>query len=188
MISKCEKANLIRNYYIELEKLLIKYKDEIVKSLNDQLGIKENNKQIIEDNKQTGLIYILKVDDEINKIGYSGDLKKRMKQYNVGRIDELPIVFVYKTDKMKEIEKCLKDNLKQYQYKKNTETFKIDIDFIKETIKYCTLKNALLVKQNKKLFSKDDGKNWLIILDKNSLTDENDLYKKPKKKSKKTLK
>jgi len=50
MISKCEKANLIRNYYIELEKLLIKYKDEIVKSLNDQLGIKENNKEIIEDN------------------------------------------------------------------------------------------------------------------------------------------
>ena len=33
MISKCEKATLIRNYYIELEKLLITYKDDIVKSL-----------------------------------------------------------------------------------------------------------------------------------------------------------
>jgi hypothetical protein len=180
MISKCEKANLIRNYYIELEKLLIKYKDEIVKSLNDQLGIKQNNKQIIEDNKQTGLIYILKVDENINKIGNSGDLKKRMKQYNVGRIDELPIVFVYKTDKMKEIGKCIKDNMKEYQYKKNTETFKIDLDFIRETIKYCTLKNALLVKQNKKLFNKNDEKNWLVILDKKSLTDVDDLYKKPK--------
>jgi len=41
MISKCEKANLVRNYYIELEKLLIKHKDDIVKSLNDQLGIKQ---------------------------------------------------------------------------------------------------------------------------------------------------
>jgi len=37
MISKCEKASLIRNYYIELEKLLIKYKDNIVESLNRQL-------------------------------------------------------------------------------------------------------------------------------------------------------
>jgi phage anti-repressor protein len=101
MISKCEKAKLIRNYYIELEKLLIKYKDEIVKSLNEQLGIKQNNQKIIEENKETGLIYILKVDDENNKLGQSGDLKKRMKQYNVGRIDELPIVFVYKTDKTK---------------------------------------------------------------------------------------
>jgi hypothetical protein len=186
MISKCEKANLIRNYYIELEKLLIKYKDEIVKSLNEQLGIKEQNKKIIEENKETGLIYILKVDDETNKLGRSGDLKKRMKQYNVGRIDELPIVFVYKTDKMKEIEGCLKKNLKQYQYKKNSETFKIDLDFIKETIKYCTLKNALLVKQNKKLLNKDDKKNWLIILDNKSLTDVDDLYKKPKKYIKKS--
>jgi len=184
MISKCEKASLIRNYYIELEKLLIKYKDEIVNSLNNQLGIKENNEIIIEKNKDTGLIYILKVDDEVKKLGNSGDIKKRMKQYNVGRIDELPIVFVYKTDKMKEIEKCLKSNLKQYQYKKNTETFKIDLEFIKETIKYCTLKNALLLKKNKKLLDKKDNKNWLIILDKKSLTNEDDLYK-PKKNKKK---
>jgi len=86
-----------------------------------------------------------------------------MKQYNVGRIDELPIVFVYKTEQMDEIEKCLKNNLKQYQKKKNTELFKIDLEFIKETIKYCTLKNALLVKQNKKLYTQKDNKNWLII-------------------------
>jgi hypothetical protein len=32
-----------------------------------------------------------------------------MTQYNVGRIDELSIVFVYKTEQMDEIEKCLKN-------------------------------------------------------------------------------
>lgn len=58
MISKCEKANLIRNYYIELEKILIKHKDDIVESINEQLGIKNDNKKIIEDNKNNGLIYI----------------------------------------------------------------------------------------------------------------------------------
>jgi phage anti-repressor protein len=47
MISKCEKATLIRNYYIELEKLLITYKDDIVKSLNNQLKIKNNNKKLL---------------------------------------------------------------------------------------------------------------------------------------------
>ena len=187
MISKCEKANLVRNYYIELEKLLIKHKDDIVKSLNDQLGIKHDNKHIIEENKETGLIYILKVEDQTHKLGNSGDIKKRMKQYNVGRIDELPIVFVYKTDKMKEIERCLKTNLKEYQKKKNTEIYNIDLDFIKDTIQYCTKKNALLVKQNKKLIKNNDNKNWLIILDKKSLTDDNDLYKKPKKYVKKSL-
>ncbi len=89
---------------------------------------------------------------------------------------------------MKEIEKCLKLNLKQYQYKKNTELFKIDLDFIKETIKYCTLKDAMLVKMNKKLLNKEDNKNWLVILDKKSLTDVDDLYKKPKKYIKKEKK
>jgi phage anti-repressor protein len=89
MISRTEKASLIRNYYIDLEKLLIKYKEEIVDSLNKQLGIKENNKKVIEKNKQSGLIYVLKVDDETFKIGRTGEIKKRMKQYNVGKLYEL---------------------------------------------------------------------------------------------------
>ena len=41
------------------------------------------------------------------------------------------------------------------------------------------MKNALLVKYNKKLYN--NSKNWLIILDKKSITDVNDLYKKPTK-------
>jgi hypothetical protein len=39
------------------------------------------------------------------------------------RKDYVDTKFVYKTDKMKEIENCIKNNLKQYQFKKNTETF-----------------------------------------------------------------
>ena len=60
MISKSEKASIIRNYYIELEKLLITYKDNIVNDLNNQLGIKNQNNKIIENNNKMGLIYILK--------------------------------------------------------------------------------------------------------------------------------
>jgi len=128
MISKCEKAAIIRNYYIELEKLLITYKDNIVNDLNNQLGIKTTNKEIIDKNNKTGLIYVLKVEDEVHKIGSSKDIKKRMKQYNVGRINELPIVFVYKTTDIEEVESCVKNNLKKYRVKKNAnnEIFKID--------------------------------------------------------------
>jgi phage anti-repressor protein len=61
MISKSEKASIIRNYYIELEKLLITYKDNIVNDLNNQLGIKKQNNKIIQNNNKTGLIYILKL-------------------------------------------------------------------------------------------------------------------------------
>ena len=78
MISKSEKASLIRNYYIDLEKLIITYKDNIVNDLNNQLGVQTKNKEIIENNNKAGLIYILKVDQETNKIGNSNDIKKRM--------------------------------------------------------------------------------------------------------------
>ena len=104
MISKSEKASLIRNYYIDLEKLIITYKDNIVNDLNNQLGIQSKNKEIIENNNKIGLIYILKVDDETHKLGNSNDIKKRMKQYNVGRINELPIVFVYKSKNIVDVE------------------------------------------------------------------------------------
>ena len=119
MISKSEKASLIRNYYIDLEKLIITYKDNIVNDLNNQLGIQTNNKKIIENNNKEGLIYILKVDDETYKLGNSNDIKKRMKQYNVGRINELPIVFVFKSNNIISIENCIKKNLSEYRVKKH---------------------------------------------------------------------
>lgn len=188
MISKCEKAGLVRNYYIELEKLLIKYKDDIDENINRQLGVKIKNKEIIEQNKQHALIYILKVDDEVYKIGKTTELKNRMKQYKVGRISELPIVFVYKTDNINDIEKCMKDNLTKYQLLNKTELYKIDLDFVKDTIQYCSKKNALLLKRNKKLYELNDNKNWLIIIDKQNIDNIDELFTKIKRYKKKTPK
>ena len=191
MLSKSEKSSMIRKYYIDIEKLLIKHKDDIMSSLYQQLGIKQSNKKIIEQNKDTALIYILKTENDTNegfKIGNSGDLKKRMKQYNVGRLSELPIVFVYKTDYMKDIEKCMKDNLKKYQLKSNTEIFDIDLEFIKDTIKYCTQKNATLLKKNTKLYNAKDNKRWLIFIDRDNIDNTDELYKEIKVYQKKTVK
>jgi phage anti-repressor protein len=179
MISRSEKATMIRNFYIEIEKILINYKDNIAQNLYDQLEIKMNNKKIINDNNKKALIYILKVDDKTNegfKIGKTADLKARMRQYNVGRISELPIVFVYQTEYIDEIENCMKENLKRYQLKHNTETFDIDLDFIKDTVTYCTKKNALLIKKNNKLFRAKDNKRWLIFIDTENI-DIDELFK-----------
>ena len=188
MISKCEKASLIRNFYIELEKLIITYKDNIVNDLNNQLGINKTNDKIIKSNEKEGLIYILKVDDEIKKIGNTTDIKKRMKLYKVGKIYELPIIFVYKSKNITEVEKCIKKNLSTYRLKKNAnnELFKIDDEFIKETIIYCN-KTSTKVKENKKLFKKIENNNWLIIIDKTNV-DINLLFKEKTKSIKKTTK
>lgn len=177
MISKCEKAALVRKFYIELEKLIITYKDNIVESLERQIGVKTANREIIEENKNQAMIYVLKVDDEIYKIGKTTELNNRIKQYKVARISELPIVFAYKTDQADDIEKCMKDNLKKYQAKNRTELYKIDLEFVRETVQYCTKKNALLLKRNKKLLDTNDGKNWLIIIDRKNTDNIDQLFK-----------
>jgi phage anti-repressor protein len=184
MISKSEKATLIRKYYIELEKLIIKYKDEINESINRQLGIKTKNDKIKEENKDEALIYILKSDENTYKIGNTKDLKERMTGYNVGHKYELPIVFVFKTNRATEIEKCLKQNLERYQAKNKTELYSIDLEFIRDTIKYCTKTDAIIVKKNTKLFNKTNDK-YVIFIDREDL-DVNSLYKKPKVYQKKT--
>jgi phage anti-repressor protein/predicted GIY-YIG superfamily endonuclease len=185
MISKSEKATLIRKYYIELEKLIIKYKDEINDSINRQLGIKTQNNKIIKNNGDNALIYILKSENATYKIGNTTDIKKRMTQYNVGHLYELPIIFVFKTNRATEIEKCLKQNLERYQAKNKTELYAIDLEYIKETIKYCTKTDAIIVKKNTKLYNSNNQK-WVIIIDRENIN-VNDLYKKPKVYQKKTI-
>ena len=193
MISKSEKASIIRNFYIELEKLIITYKDNIVNDLNRQLEILKNNEKIIKQNNDEGLIYILKVADETYKIGSTTQLKQRMTQYNVGRIDQLPIVYVYKSNNIKEVDKCIKDNLKNYKLKKqkNNEIFNVDDEFIKDTIIYCN-KKSIKLKENIKLSKSNKVDNWLIIIDTKN-KNETRLYKpvkqyQRKKTSKKTSK
>jgi hypothetical protein len=90
MMSESEKANLIRTYHTNLEKLLLKYKEEIVNDLDKQMNIKNNSKEMFENHK--GLIYILKVKDGLYKLKYISENKNKTKKY------KLPIVFIFKID------------------------------------------------------------------------------------------
>lgn len=53
MISRSEKANMIRRFYLDLEKLLITYRENIVNDLNNQLKIRASNKNITDKNSNT---------------------------------------------------------------------------------------------------------------------------------------
>ncbi len=178
MISRCEKADIIRKYYIELEKLLIRYKDEIVENLNAKLGIKLKNKSIITKNKKQMLIYVLKVGDNIYKLGKTSNIENRMKQYKVGHIDESEIVFIYKTNSADIVEKCAKLNLKNYQYINDTELFNIDKEFMINTIKYCQITREKLTDKPYK-FKKDQK--WIVIFE-NVENDKKSLKKLTNKK------
>jgi hypothetical protein len=135
MMSESEKANLIRTYHTNLEKLLVKYKEEIVNDLDKQMNIKNNSKEMFENDK--GLIYILKVKDGLYKLKYISENKNKTKKY------KLPIVFIFKIDY--DIEghiDLIKKELNKYRYKNKTRTYKIDLELIKRNIKYsCDIKS-----------------------------------------------
>jgi len=135
MMSESKKANLIRTYHIDLEKLIVKYKEEIVNDLDKQMNIKKNsNKELFENDPQEddkGLIYILKVRDGIYKLKYISEKKNKTKKY------KLPIVFIFKIENYIEAHiDEIKKNLNKYIYKNKTRTYKIDLELLKNRIKY----------------------------------------------------
>ncbi len=64
MLSKTKKAEEVRTYFIEVEKLMNKYKNYIIESLNKKINILENNQKDIP-NTKNGVIYVLKTDYDI---------------------------------------------------------------------------------------------------------------------------
>lgn len=67
--------------------------------------------------------YIFVIDNKhiknIFKIGQTSDIIKRLDNYNVGRIDEIDLKYLAVVYDSKNVEKCMKHNLKKYQYIKN---------------------------------------------------------------------
>jgi CRISPR/Cas system-associated protein Cas7 (RAMP superfamily) len=78
--TKSKKGNEVRHYFIEIEKMLYKYKDLIIKNLSNELKLVKNNQKSKLDTKKNK-IYIFKAlntDLTLYKIGRSNDLKNRL--------------------------------------------------------------------------------------------------------------
>ena len=73
----------------------------------------------------------MKVRDGLYKLKYISEKKNKTKKY------KLPIVFIYKIDNYIEAHiDEIKKNLNEYRYKNKTRTYKIDLELLKDTIKY----------------------------------------------------
>lgn len=138
MQSKTKKAIQVREYYYELEQVIDQYKEYIIKGLEDKIKKLENN-QKPKINTSKGLIYILETADGLGhyKVGKTINLKQRLKQYNGDKKDDIIPLYVYETDNIDEVERCVKSYAKQYQYSKYKEVYKADINMLKDLINDC---------------------------------------------------
>lgn len=152
MRSKAEKADQVRNYYLQLEKLIDKYKDHIISSMDEKIqALKNNQKPKV--NTKKGVLYIIKASDDetLYKIGRTKDLKNRLNGYNSGKADSIAPILIYEANDIITVENCVKALLKKYQYRKYKEVYEADVDLIKESIKQCDELNSCLtlIKKNK---------------------------------------
>ena len=164
MMSRTKKAEEVRSYFIEIEKLMNKYKNYIIEALDKRINILENNQKSIPNNK-CGVIYILKTNYNIidlYKIGKTKKFKERIRTHNSSHIDNVDIIHIYESNYIDEVEKCLKNALSSRQYKKRKEFYEIDLDVLKELISDCD-KISLKVRKNNKQIKQEGG--YYIMLD-----------------------
>jgi phage anti-repressor protein len=137
--TKSKKGVEVRKYFIEIEKMLYKYKDIIIKELNNEIDkLKENQKPKISNKKLKLYIFqALNTDVTLYKIGKTKNIKNRLKGYNSNLANDLKIVREFETDNIDLVEKCVKILMKHAQYRKYKEIYEVDIDIIEKLMKQC---------------------------------------------------
>ena len=145
--TKSRKGSEVRRYFIEVEKMLYKYKDLIIKNLTNELKLVKNNMKPKLSNKKNKIYIFKSLNTELTlyKIGRATDLKTRLKSHNSPLANDLEVIYEYETENLKQVEDCIKTQMKHAQYRKYKEVYQIDINIIENFIKQCD-SNIKLVK------------------------------------------
>ena len=134
----------VRQYFIEIERVLYKYKNYIIEGLQTKNKQLENN-QKTKINTSKKMIYVfraLNTDLTLYRIGKTINSKSRFKSHNSPLANDLEVVFEYETKNTDQVEACIKIAMKQVQYRKYKEIYQVDLQIIKELIKSC---DALII-------------------------------------------
>lgn len=165
-LTKSSKGNQVREYFIQVESLLNKYKDYIIEGMQEKITkLEKNLKPKI--NPEKGVIYIFQTpnstENSLYKIGRTKDLKKRLQSHQSPLSHNIDILFYYESNNIIEIESCIKTLMKEYQYRKYKEVYKINIDIIKSLIHQC---NSIIIdtKQKVKLLELKDEPDKLYYI------------------------
>lgn len=165
LMSKSKNAELVRSYFIEVESLFLKYRDQTLLGMQKDIERMERNKRIIKKiQPKKGYVYIIRASEkheDIYKLGRSGKFVDRLRTYNTGRMDDVDVLYVYETPDIKSTEQCIKVFLKQYQLKKYKELYQADLTMIKEFMKGCSALSAKLI--HKEVKTKTSGGYFMVI-------------------------
>jgi hypothetical protein len=70
-------------------------------------------------------------------MGKTKNIDHRMANYNTGNANNLEPLFILEVDDIDRVEDCIKNLVKQYQYRQYKEVYQIDIDLLKRACIEC---------------------------------------------------
>ena len=159
MMSRTKKAEEVRSYFIELEKFIDKYRNNLFDKY-------ETNQKPIIESQNEGVIYVLQTDLNLSgvyKIGKTMDFKSRIRTHQSSHEDNVKTKLVFRTDFINEVEDCLKYYMHEKKYRKYKEFYEVDIEIIKKMIKKC---DKMSIVARKTIDCKDSKKGYFIYIDK----------------------
>jgi len=145
MISQTDKAKEVRKYYLSVEKLIRKYHQHIQEKLQNKIQLLNTN-QAPKINIKGGVIYFFRalnqinstnIDDILYKIGKTYNTKNRFNTYNSGNANDIEPLFILECNDINKVEKCIKNLLTEYQYRKHKEIYEIGVDALKLVFFQC---------------------------------------------------
>ena len=168
-LTKSTKGNEVREYFINVEGLLNKYKNYIIDGLETKIKkIQKGKKPLV--NPEKGVIYVFKVpdttDNNLYKIGRTQDLKKRLQSHQSPLAEDIEILFISEVHDTVAVEKCVKGFMKEYQYRKYKEIYQVNLDIIRDLIGKCSEIDANMEIKKKMIDVKEEKKKYYIFIDK----------------------
>ena len=172
--TKSKIGTQVQQYFLDIEVALYKYKNYIIEGMNKKIQQLENNqKPKINSNKK--IIYVfraLNTDLTLYKIGKTINSKTRFSKHNSPLANDLEVLFQYETENIDQVESCVKALMKNAQYRKYKEVYRVDLDIIKKIIKNCDTEINEINKEIEKINKKQKGGGILL----NKIDDKEILY------------
>lgn len=82
-------------------------------------------------------IKIEDIEEDLHKIGKTKNKNNRFGQYNSGNANDIEPLFVLEVDDLEKVEKCIKNLLEDYQYRKKKEIYQISVNALKTVFIQC---------------------------------------------------
>ena len=169
MRSRSKKAEDVRTYFIQLEALVIKYREQMMAGMKEEVERLERNLRPKNPEDRAGYIYVIRASaqrDSVYKIGRTKDLARRLKEYQTGREDDVDVVFKFRTDDLVGTEACLKALLRPRQLRKFREVYEVDVDLVKQLVAGCdAMAGKVKLEEAQQKPSKMQGGYYCVLCD-----------------------